>query len=148
MKKTLTQKETLKSGSNVTYFKLHFGKQYFMVMPWHYTPAKLDDVFKACSEATEGVEYDIKWRDAKISGRAVTLLTQITPVEEEFVWVSDEIGGEDASNRPSEARGEVLGGQPKQPYQFNSASPLEALTEDCCPMCNLPFKHCTCEIPF
>lgn len=149
MKKQLTKKETLKSGSNVTYFKLHFGNQWFMVVPWHYEPAKLMDVFDKCAGAVEGETYDIKWRGAKIGGRTATLITSIEPVVEEFVWDGEEMGADDSSNTSQEAHSGVLDTSPKQPYIVSNAKPLETHTEGFqCHMCGKPFNVCVCEIPF
>lgn len=114
MKKQLTKKETLVSGSSVKYYKLHFGNQWFMVVPWHYEPAKLMEVFNKCAEAVEGETYDIKWRGAKVGGRTATLLTSLEPVVEEFVWDGDEMGGDDTPNNASQTHSDVLGGSPKQ----------------------------------
>ena len=117
MKKTLTKKETLVSGTGVQYFKLHFGNQWFNVVPWQYEPAKLMNIFKLCADSVEGETYDIKWRGAKIGGRSTTLLTQINLAVEEFVWDGEEQGGEDTSNHQQEAHSNEFSGSPKPSYQ-------------------------------
>lgn len=126
MKKQLTKKETLTSGSGVQYFKLTFGNQWFNIMPWQYEPAKLMNVFKLCADSVEGETYDIKWRSAKIGGRPSTLITQINLVEEEFVWDGEEMGGDDSSNSSPQPHSNEFGGQPNQPYQEPSKTPQNA----------------------
>lgn len=128
MKKILDKKEVMKSGSGVEYMKLHFGKQWFMVAPWHYEPAKLTTVLEACKEAVEGSTYDIKWRDAKVGGRKVTLLTSFTLEEEEFVWDGDEFGGDNTPESAYTAADKVLEGSPNQPHQEVKQHPLESHT--------------------
>lgn len=130
MKKELTKKETHTSGSGVVYYKLHFGKQWFMVAPWHYEPAKLTDVLEACKEAVEGSTYDIKWRDAKVGGRKVTLLTSFTLEEEEFVWDGEEFGGDNTPEASSTATDSVLSSTPNQPHQVQQQQPLNVVTDN------------------
>lgn len=128
MIKELTKKEILKSNSNVEYYKLHFGNQWFMVVPWHYKPAKLMDVFEVCSKTEEGMSYDIKWRTAKIQGRPATLITSITLAEEEFVWDGAEEGHVDSSNSSSDTPSSSSNGSSMQsptyePYE----APMDGL---------------------
>lgn len=104
MQKELTKFETLTTKTNVTYYKVHFGSQWFMVTPWHYSKAKLMPQYELISKCVEGKSYDIKWRVATIGSNKVTFLTQCTLCEEEeFSWDGEEQGGEDSSQAPSQA---------------------------------------------
>lgn len=126
MIKELTKKETIKSNSNVEYYKLHFGNQWFMVVPWHYKPAKLMDVFEVCSKTEEGMSYDIKWRTAKIKGRPATLITSITLAEDEFEWDGEEEGGVDSSNSSSDKPSSPSNGNSMQSPTYESNYPTES----------------------
>ena len=94
MKKQLTKFETLTTSTNVTYYKVHFGNQWFMVTPWHYAKAKLMPMFDVIAKAKEGNEYEFKWRVGTVSTNKVTFLTQFTLCEEEFSWDGEEQGFE------------------------------------------------------
>lgn len=94
MNKTLTKIETLTTVTKVTYHKLHFGNQYFMLTPWHYEPANMMHMLDKVESLEEGKEYDIKWRKGKVKGQSVTILTQCEEVVVEFEWEGEEEGGE------------------------------------------------------
>lgn len=102
MIKLLTQIEKQTAGSGTDYVKLHFGKQFFTVAPWHYEVAGLQDIMQMANTVVEGKEYDIKWRAAKIKGRDVTLLTGLSVVEAAFVWAGEEQGCSEAPVKPKE----------------------------------------------
>lgn len=97
MIKQLTKFEKLYTKTNVEYYKLYFGNQWFLVTPWHYSVAKLNDNFNLIASMSAdcvGSEYDITWRTASINGSSVTFLTKIEKKEVEFTWISEEQGNE------------------------------------------------------
>lgn len=100
MKKELTNIEILKTTSNIEYYKVHFGSQWFMVTPWHYHKASLMKLFDVIKLSKVGDEYDIKWRVATINNKSVTLLTHYAKCEVEFRWESEEQGGESVTQAP------------------------------------------------
>lgn len=105
MQKLLTKLDVLNTKTGVEYYKLTFGKQFFMMMPWDYEKAGLMELYNKLPTLEEGVEYDIKWREAKFKGVKKTLLTQLQTVEPEFEWFGEEMGNEpenDSSDTPSE----------------------------------------------
>lgn len=95
MIKELTKFEEHKTKSDVVYYKLYFGNQWFLVTPWHYNVAKLNDNFNFISginTSCVGKQYDIAWRSASINGSSVTFLTKIEEVKIEFEWLEEEQG--------------------------------------------------------
>ena len=95
MIKQLTSIEVLQTKTKVTYYKVYFDTQWFMVTPWHYNKASLMPIFELISKSEINNSYDIKWRVATIGSNKVTLLTQYcAQVTEEFSWDGEEQGAE------------------------------------------------------
>ena len=101
MIKEITKVEALTTKTDVTYYKVYFGNQWFMVTPWHYSKAKLMDVFDLVKLCKVGEQYDIKWRVANVGNNKVTFLTSFIKSVEEFSWDGDEQGVGESGNSPT-----------------------------------------------